>query len=39
MKSNIALKLTNIARSLARGNNALVLAAALGVGAMTAAPV
>lgn len=39
MKSNIALKLTNIARSLSRGNKALVLAAALGVGAMTAAPV
>jgi outer membrane protein len=39
MQSNIALKLTNLARSLSRGNKALVLAAALGVGAMTAAPV
>src|SRR5690606_22642252 len=39
MKSQFALKLSALTRSIGRGNRSLVLAAALGVGAMVAAPV
>ncbi len=39
MKSQIALKLSAVSRSLGRGNRALVLAAALGAMSVVAAPV
>jgi outer membrane protein len=39
MKSQFALKLNAVNRAMSRGNRALILAAALGLGAVVAAPV